>query len=184
MKKNPLRKLPFKIALCAVIAALSVVMLMLTSIIPFGTYALPGLAGAFLVIVVIELNAKWALGVFAVTSLMGFFLAGDKEAAVCYILLLGYYPILKNLIEQKIMLRVVRILLKLAAFNAAAVGTFYITTLLLAIPAEEYTLFGIYMPLAFLAAGNLVFLLYDLALTQSVVFYVRKIRGRIFSEFR
>ncbi|MBQ1616618.1 MAG: hypothetical protein II086_05120, partial [Ruminococcus sp.] len=59
-----------------------------------------------------------------------------------------------------------------------------ITTLLLAIPAEEYTLFGIYMPLAFLAAGNLVFLLYDLALTQSVVFYVRKIRGRIFSEFR
>ena len=180
MKKNPLRKLPFKIALCAVIAALSVVMLMLTSVIPFGTYALPGLAGAFLVIVVIELNAK----VFAVTSLMGFFLAGDKEAAVCYILLLGYYPILKNLIEQKIMLRVVRILLKLAAFNAAAVGTFYITTLLLAIPAEEYTLFGIYMPLAFLAAGNLVFLLYDLALTQSVVFYVRKIRGRIFSEFR
>ena len=159
-------------------------MLMLTSVIPFGTYALPGLAGAFLVIVVIELNAKWALGVFAVTSLMGFFLAGDKEAAVCYILLLGYYPILKNLIEQKIMLRVVRILLKLAAFNAAAVGTFYITTLLLAIPAEEYTLFGIYMPLAFLAAGNLVFLLYDLALTQSVVFYVRKIRGRIFSEFR
>ncbi|MBQ1616726.1 MAG: hypothetical protein II086_05665, partial [Ruminococcus sp.] len=64
MKKNPLRKLPFKIALCAVIAALSVIMLMLTSVIPFGTYALPGFAGAFLVIVVIELNAKWALGVY------------------------------------------------------------------------------------------------------------------------
>ena len=184
MKKNPLRKLPFKIALCALTAALSVVMLMLTALIPFGTYALPGIAGAFLVMIVIELNAKWALGVYAVAALLGFFLAGDKEAAICYILLLGYYPVLKNLIEQKLKMRVWRILLKLAVFNAAAVGTFYVTTFLLAISAEEYTLFGIYMPLAFLAAGNLVFLLYDFALTQCVIFYVKRIRGRLFSEFR
>ena len=66
MKKNPLRKLPFKIALCAVIAALSVVMLMLTSVIPFGTYALPGFVGAFLVIVVIEFAAEALRTVFTV----------------------------------------------------------------------------------------------------------------------
>lgn len=184
MKKNPLERLSFRVALCAVTAALSVVMMLLTSVIPFGTYVFPGIAGSFLVIIVIELNSKWALGVYAVTALLGFFLAGDKEAAVCYILLLGYYPVLKNLIERRVRQRFLRIVIKLIVFNAAAVGTFFITTLLFAVPAEEYTLFGVYMPLVFLAAGNLVFFLYDIVLTRFVMLYVQKLRSRVFGAFR
>ena len=184
MKKDPLSRPAFRVALSGIVAALGVALMLLTSLIPFGTYAFPCAAGALLVIIVIELNAKWALGVYAAVSLLSFFLAGDKEAVVYYILLLGYYPMLKNLIESKVRTKPLRLLFKFAVFNAAAVGAFYITTLLLAVPAGEFSLFGVYVPLVFLAAGNLVFLLYDLALTSFVVLYVRKIRGKVFSVFK
>ena len=52
------------------------------------------------------------------------------------------------------------------------------------VPAEEYTLFGVYMPLVFLAAGNLVFFLYDIVLTRFVMLYVQKLRSRVFGAFR
>lgn len=182
--KSPLQKPTFKIALCSVIAALSVVLMLLTSFIPVGTYALPCLAGALLIAVVVEYGAKWALGVYAVVSVLSFFIAGDKEAVLYFAMFFGYYPVLKALIERKIRRKPVQFIIKFAVFNAAAFASFYIATLLLAIPSEEFTLFGVYMPLAFLAAGNVFFLLYDMALSSFVIFYVRKIRDKLGHGFK
>ena len=123
MKKDLLSRPAFRVALSGIVAALGVALMLLTSLIPFGTYAFPCAAGALLVIIVIELNAKWALGVYAAVSLLSFFLAGDKEAVVYYILLLGYYPMLKNLIESKVRTKPMRLLFKFAVFNAAAVAS-------------------------------------------------------------
>lgn len=99
-------------------------------------------------------------------------------------MLFGYYPVLKAFIEGKLKSKLVQYVLKFALFNAAAVGSFFIATKLMAVPAEEFTLFGIYMPLVFLAFGNLFFLLYDFALTTFVVFYVRKIREKLLHIFK
>ncbi len=160
--KSPIQKPTFKIALCAIIAALAVL----------------------LIAIVIEYGAKWALGVYAVVSVLSFFVAGDKEAVLYFAMLFGYYPVLKAFIEGKLKSKLVQYVLKFALFNAAAVGSFFIATKLMAVPAEEFTLFGIYMPLVFLAFGNLFFLLYDFALTTFVVFYVRKIREKLLHIFK
>lgn len=182
--KSPIKKPTFKIALCAIIAALAVVLMLITSLVPVGTYALPCFAGALLIAIVIEYGAKWALGVYASVSVLSFFVAGDKEAVLYFAMLFGYYPVLKSFIEGKLKSRAVQYIFKFAVFNAAAVGSFFIATKLLSIPAEEFKLFGVYVPLVFLALGNIFFLLYDLALTSFVVLYVRKIREKLLHSFK
>ena len=182
--KSPIQKPTFKIALCAIIAALAAALMLMTSLIPVGTCALPCFAGAFLIAIVVEYGAKWALGVYAVVSVLSFFIAGDREAVLYFALFFGYYPVLKAFIEGRLKSRLIQYVFKFAVFNAAAVGSFFIATKLLAVPAEEFTLFGIYMPLVFLAFGNLFFLLYDFALTSFVMIYVRKIREKLLHIFK
>ena len=72
--------------------------------------------------------------------------------------------------------------MKLAVFNAAAIASFYAAVFLLSISPEEYTLFGVYMPLAFLAFGNVFFLVYDFAVTVFVSQYVIRLRSKLFGR--
>ena len=180
--KSTKNKKTFKITFCALIAALAVVLMIITTFVPFGTYALPIFAGALLIAVVIEFNCKWALGIYLVVSILSAFLVGDKEAVVFFIALFGYYPILKNVFERKIQNKIVVLVLKLVVFNIAAVAAFYFTSFVLGIPAEEYTIFGFYVPYLFLIMGNVIFLLYDKALSALVVYYVRVLSPKLFGN--
>ena len=175
MKKNGIKKGTMRIAVCGIIAALSLVFMMMTSLVPIGTYALPCLAGILISCIVVEYGYGWAIGVFCVTAVLSTLLAGDKEAVIYFIALFGYYPILKGAFEFKIKNRVVQYILKFAVFNVA--------TWLLSIPTDVFTVFGFYVPLAFLIAGNIFFLLYDYAITVFVMQYVRRLRGKIFGNF-
>lgn len=182
MKKSSVNKKTFKIAYCAIIAAISTVLMIITSFIPIGTYALPIFAGAIFVSVVVEYDCKWAFAVYVVVSVLSAFLATDKEAVVFFIALFGYYPILKNIFENKIKNKVLVWVLKFAVFNAAAIAAFFFTTFVLGISAEEYTVFGMYVPYIFLILGNIIFLFYDKAITIMVVFYVKIISPKIFGN--
>ena len=102
---------------------------------------------------------------------------------IYFIALFGYYPILKGAFEFKIKNRAVQYILKFAVFNVAAIGSFFVATWLLSIPTDEFTVFGFYVPWAFLIAGNIFFLLYDYAITVFVMQYVRRLRGKIFGNF-
>ena len=83
-----------KTAIGGIIAALSIVLMLLTSAIPTLTYAIPAIAGLLLVIIVIEVNKKWAFGVYFVVGVLSMLLVADKEAAVMYVMFFGYYPII------------------------------------------------------------------------------------------
>lgn len=172
----------FRLAFCAIIAALAAVLMIIGSLFPFGVYALPMVAGALLVAVVIEYGARWALGVFAVASLVSFLLSGDKEASLYFVMFFGYYPVLKRVFESRIASRPLQMLLKFAVFNAAMVGAFFIASFVLGVPAEEYTVFGFYVPYLFLLAGNVVFWLYDRALTLFVGLYLKRLHPLFFKK--
>ena len=171
-------------AFCAVVTALEVVLMMITGLVPIGTYAFPCFAGVLTLAIVIEFGWKWALGVFAAASLLSALLSADKEAVLYFIALFGYYPILKNAIERKIKPKALQYAVKLAVFNAAAVASFYIATMLLSVKAEEFTIFGVYVPLVFLAIGNLFFLFYDFAITVYVAVYVKNLRDKLFGKLK
>ncbi len=171
-------KKSYTIALCALISALSFVMLMLTSLIPVGTYAFPCIAGAFLAVVVIEAGYASALAVYAVVSVLSFLLVSDKEAVLYYAIFLGFYPVLKGLVER-INSKVIQYSLKFIVFNVSMIGAFFVSIRLLSVPKESFELFGVYLPWLFLLIGNVVFLVYDLCLSRIITEYVLKWRNKL-----
>ena len=182
--KNSIQKPAFRIALCAVIAALEVVMMMAAGLFRIGTYALPCFAGLLSIAIVIEYNCKWAFGVYGVSAVLSFFLTADKEAALLFILFFGYYPILKNILDRRVKNVVLSYIIKFALFNAAAVASFFAATYLFSLPAEEFTLFGVYVPFVFLLLGNVFFFIYDIAVNAFVRLYVQRLRKALFGRFQ
>ena len=71
-------KLSFKITLGGIIAALSLIFMFFTGIMPIFAYTLPALSGAFLIVIVIELGKKWAFITYGAVALLSFFLTPDK----------------------------------------------------------------------------------------------------------
>ena len=84
-----------KIALCGVLSALSVVVLLVGNVLQIGTYAAPMLASFLLIPVLEDYGKKYALLLYAVVSLLSLFLVPDKELVLFYVLVLGYYPVLR-----------------------------------------------------------------------------------------
>ncbi len=175
--KNSIKK-TYSLAFSSVIAAMSLAFLLITAVIPVGTYALPCIAGALLAAVVIESGYIAAFTVYGVVSLLSFLLAADKEAALYYVAFLGFYPILKGLLER-IKSRIVQYIAKFSVFNVCMVAAFFVSITVLSVPKESFELFGIYLPWAFLVAGNGVFVVYDICLTRLISQYVLKWRNKL-----
>ena len=85
-----MKKKTFNIALCGLISALGVVIMMITAIIPTTTYAMPAMASLLLTVIVIETDKKWALASYFVVSVLSLLLVPDKESVAFYILFFGY----------------------------------------------------------------------------------------------
>lgn len=167
-----------RLAFGAMITAISTVIMVLSGLLPIGTYAIPGLAGAFIISVVIELGSGWAWAVYAAVALLAVLLAGDKEAVLCYILLFGCYPIVKAATEHQTK-KPVQVLLKLVFFNVSAILEFYLAIFLLHVPKESFDVFGVNMTWLFLLLGNVVFAIYDYALSLLVTAYCHKIHPTV-----
>lgn len=167
-----------KIALGGLLTALGVVLMFLTGLIPIGTYALPAIAGVLLIVAVIEIGAKWAWMIYAAVAVLSLLFAADKEAALLFVLFFGYYPVLKSFLER-ISNKVLSWISKFAVFNVAVVACFFLAVNFLQLPEDSFTVFGIYLPWVFLILGNVVFLIYDIALSGLVATYVEKLHHRV-----
>ena len=89
MLKN---RMSFRVAFCGILAALMTVIMLAGPLIPTMTYVAPAAAGVFLIPVVWEFGGKAGGLLYAAVALLAFFLAPDKEAALCFVLLFGWYP--------------------------------------------------------------------------------------------
>lgn len=181
------QKRSFQIALGGIICALSLVVLMMTGFIPFATYSLPCIAGLLLVIIVVECGAKWAWICYAATALLALIVTPDREAAIMYIALFGYYPMVKQLLERRFShSRGLEWSCKLLLFNAAVITAYWAAIHLLGMGylMEELGEFGKYSLLATLALGNVVFVLYDIAMTRLLSFYLFFLRKKLFKRFK
>ena len=173
-----------KTAVGGMAAALSVVILIPTALDIF-VYALPAFAGMITLFCVIELNKKWALGVFTASALLSLILVPNKEAAVLYITFFGYYPVLKSSLE-KIRLRAVEYLLKFLCFNISVVLSYVLLVFAFGISIEQ--LFGdeltraMYIVLP--ALMNVMFIAYDLCLTRMYTVYINVWQKRFHKLFR
>ena len=159
-----------RVALCGMMGALAVTCLLLT-VFPFATYALPALASMFLFPVVIECGRRYGLLVYTATAILAVLLAPDLEAKVLYAAFFGYYPILKSVAEP--CGKAVEWMLKLGTFNIAVLGAYFVL-MRLGLSLQDFAIGT--LPLGavlvgFLLAGNVVFVLYDIALTRALSLY-------------
>ena len=177
-----------KTAIGGMMTALSLV-LMLPTAFDLLEYALPALAGILTLFCVIELGKGWAFGIYAATSLLGVLVLPNKKAIVLYIVLFGYYAILKAVFESKLK-KPLEILLKILVFNAAVFAAFFIMNKIMGIPLEEMleysdsVFWAKYAIPIFLIVGNLVFLFYDYVLTIYAGFYIKVLQKRFRQLFR
>lgn len=171
MRDNKLRS--FKAAFGGIIAALSIVFMFSTGIIPTLTYAIPAICGALLMAIVIEINPAFAGAIYVAVSILSLLIVADKEAAVMYAAFFGYYPIIKSFIEKKAG-RVTSWIIKYAIFNIAMIASYFIVAKVFMISFDDIDFLGKWALPALLFVGNLVFALYDVALTRLVTAYLIK----------
>lgn len=151
------------------------------AIIPFLTYALPAVASVLITFIVIEIDKKWAFGVYCAVSILGFLLVGDKEVAMMYIAFFGYYPIFKAIAESKLP-KVAEWVLKLVLFNASIAAAYVIMIKLMGVTVDEITEYGMVAVPVLLGAGSVAFVLYDIALTKIITLYMIKWR-KLFKRY-
>ncbi len=164
-----------KCAIGGIVSALSLVLMISVAVVPFLTYALPAMAGTLIIFIVIEIDKKWAFGVFAAVGILAFLLVHDKEIAMMYVALFGYYPILKAVLESKLP-SAVSWILKVVIFNAMMVAAYLILIYLLGLEIDEIAEYGMIAVPMLLGAGTVAFVAYDVCLTRIISIYMAKWR--------
>ena len=144
------------------VSALSVVIMLLTNIMPSMMYVIPIITGTIVFAVNEIIGKKWALGVFFVTSFISFILLTDKETALNYTLFFGFYPLLKPVCEK--LPKVLSWVIKLIVFNVAITAIGLIVTFVFKLPFLDEDLGKFTIPL-FAVLFNLVFVMYDIMFT-------------------
>ena len=160
-----------KIALCGVLGALSVVLLLVGAALQIGTYAAPMLAAFLLIPVLDEYGPKYALLLYATVSILSVLLVPELELAFFYVFVIGYYPVLRQQLAR-IKSTLLRWVIKFAVFNGATVLVYLLLFALLG-PAilDELLADGVGMLAALLATGNLSFWLCDRAVGALTRYY-------------
>jgi hypothetical protein len=159
-----------RVALTAVLGALSLIFLYLASVLPTGRLGLVAVAGLFPAAAVVSSGLAAGALCYAGTGLLGLLLVADKGAALLYLLFFGLYPLVKYEIERlkKLPLELV---CKLAFFNLVLLLFWFLlrNVLLTGLPTFLQG-FGLV-----LAAGNGAFLCYDYGFSKLIGFYILRI---------
>ena len=166
-----------KITLCGMVSALAVV-IMLTSYFPYLTYAIPAMAGLFMIVPLIACGVAWGCGAY-ISSAVIILIVGEMESKILYVMLLGYYPILKSIIER-LHKHVIEWVLKLICFNIAAVAFYYVaTSTVIGVSFDDFGEWGKYGAWAFLGLCNVVFVIYDVGISRMAGYYMMTLHNKV-----
>lgn len=170
--QNPTKRL----TICAMLCALGVVILWLGSVIEVIDLSMAVIASLLCVIAVIEYGGGAPWLIFAVTSILSFVLLPNKGIVAIYAFFFGYYPILKEKLEMRG--RVLSWVCKEVIYHLALVAIllswrFLFFTEDLALPSTPILWVAVF------AALEVVFILYDVALTRLISFYIFRLRRRL-----
>lgn len=174
------KNVSFNVALGGVSAAAALVMMLATAVFPMLDFALPAAAGALMAVIVIEINKKWAFLTYVAISVLSIIIVPSKEVGLLFAMFMGYYPIVKAIFE-KAKTKALQWGVKLLCFNVAVVAYYFVTVKIftdteLMEEAGEMGKFGL---LILLAVANVVFVIYDIALTRLISMYYNWLRKKI-----
>lgn len=159
-------------AYCGMVSALCVALMLLGTIIPIAMFIAPAVAGFLIATVCVECGKKMAWTAYAAVSLLGLLFVPDKEIALIFAVLLGYYPLVKPWFDR-IRPGLLGGVSKLVLCNGSILLMYGL--ILLLIPAgeisQELRTTAFLLTAATLLMGNVAFLLYDRALRNMLALY-------------
>ena len=151
--------------------ALTLVILYATSIIPISTLSILTVASCLIPVSIIRTSIKNAILVYIASSILSFFLV-KTNIALYYTLFFGVYGIIKYLIEKTKNIPL-ELLLKLIVFNILLGVIYLITKSFLDISSSNFPLWMLWV------AAQIVFLVYDYALTLAISFFLKRFNKHI-----
>ena len=143
-----------RLTICAMMAAVSVVLMLLGAVLQLGTYAAPLLTGMVLIPIGDRYGRKYQVMLWLVISVLCFMLLPAAEQNMMFAGLFGWYPIAYPTLQK--LPRLLRLPVKLLLFNGVVIAMEALLLWVIAPEAMELT-----MMLLLLALGNVTFLLYD-----------------------
>ena len=175
-----------KLTLSATLAAMGVVLLIIGGLIEVLDLSMAALASFFCIFAVIEMERGYSWMIFAATGILSVILMPQGLGGWFYLVFFGYYPILKEMLEK--LYRPIAWGLKLVVFNIAVTAYGFICYFLFfgqlkALFEEVSALLGgisagAVIVIAIYVALNLVFVVYDIALTRLITLYLVRLRKK------
>lgn len=155
-----------RISRLALLAAVSVVFLVLANVLPAGRLVLLAVASFPVCMALMMYGRLWALGVFLVSAALGALIMPGTPSVI-YAAFFGYYPILKSVLERLHRIGCVW-LLKYALYTAVFILYAALATSVLAVEVS--------MPwLLLYIAGGAAFFVYDYCYSILIRFYIERI---------
>ncbi len=170
-EKNRVSLRTRRLSLGALLTALGVVLLWFGALIEVLDLSAAALASLLTVLAVIEVGGLFPWAVWGATSLLSLLLLPVKFPALLYLLFAGLYPMMKARFERRRAL--IAWILKLSFFNAALILLCVLSIWVLGLPDT-----GLALTLSVFALANAVFVLYDVALSRMISFYLFRLRPR------
>jgi len=158
-------------AVCAMTAALSVVLMIIGGVLGLGMYASPMIAGLCLLPVGRICGRKYQWMVWAAVSVLSLLVVPEAEQNLMYIALFGLYPLLYPGFQR--LKGRIRLLCKLAYFNVTVLAVEALVMMVLAPEAMS-----VLLAVVLLVMGNIVFVCYDFLLPRAEGIFRRFFSGR------
>ena len=162
------------VAVTAVLAALSLILLYLSAFVPAGQMGVVAIAGLVPAGAVISAGLGAGFCCYGVAGLLGLLLVPDKGGVLLYLIFFGLYPMIKSLIEQ-LRRRPLEYVLKLIFFNAAFTVIYLVmkNAVLASLPEVLSVVWILYV------VANIVFLLYDYGFSKLISAYIARIHRAV-----
>ena len=164
-----------RVAYPAILSALALILVYLSSIVPTGSWGIVAAAGLLPAAAVISVSLTAGFLCWASAAVLAFLLAPDKLCALLFGVLFGLYPMVKSLVER-LRKRPLEYALKLAFFNAAftvvwlTMAAAVTASLPQALGSSVWVLYGM---------ANVVFLLYDYGFSKLVALYIARVQRAV-----
>lgn len=177
-KKNP--RIGYVVSLCGVMCGLALALMFVLGFVPSFEYLTPAAAGILIWVIRERLGIKYGLVSYAAVGILCLIITTNYEAAMMFLFLLGYYPILREFL-QKIKIAPLRWLAKLAIYAAASIASYLLLIYIFGLTylLEQMEVFGRYAALVLLGMGAAAFVIYDVFLALFKPFYTKVILPKL-----
>ena len=166
-----------KITFSAIISALAVAVMYIGALIEVLDLSTAAIASICVTLVLTEIGTKYAFLSYACIGVLSFLVLPTKYASLMFVGFLGYYPMAKAFFERTFR-GIICLVLKFVLLNASIALMLGIVMLTVGYAAE-----ALWFEIMVLVLANVVFVVYDVALTRLLRAYVFVWRKKLKIKF-